>query len=42
MERIILSKMALLFPAGKTRDTLDITLINDTIDEPSQTLIPHY
>ena len=27
------------FPAGKTRDTLDITLINDTIDEPSQTLI---
>ena len=27
------------FPAGKTRDTLDIMLINDTIDEPSQTLI---
>ena len=25
------------FPVGKTRDTLDITLINDTIDEPSQT-----
>ena len=27
------------FPVGKTRDTLDITLINDTIDEPSQTII---
>ena len=27
------------FPVGETRDTLDITLINDTIDEPTQTLI---
>ena len=27
------------FPIGSTRDTLDISLINDTIDEPSQNII---
>ena len=27
------------FPIGSTRDTLDILLINDTIDEPSQNII---
>ena len=27
------------FPAGKTRDTLDISIINDPIDEPSQNIV---
>ncbi|OUW79849.1 MAG: hypothetical protein CBD77_01545 [bacterium TMED217] len=27
------------FPIGKTRDTLDITIVNDTIDEPRQTIV---
>jgi hypothetical protein len=27
------------FPAGKTRDTLDILIINDPIDEPRQTIV---
>ena len=27
------------FPLGKTRDTLDISIINDTIDEPRQTIV---
>jgi len=30
---------AAYFPLGKTRDTLDISIVNDTIDEPRQTIV---